>query len=289
MREINMEEVKVCAFFDVLGTRDIMIGDNKSRRNALIDLVRRLAEREDSYSSNVQNLGFGIVMSPSAQSTSFSDNVAISFPLKRMNMPGTMNNQPYTFHVEAYEFFNHLLIQIVTAVWDGLKIGVLFRGGITVGRLIHDDEIIAGEALVTSVELEKATKYPRIEIASDVIDLVDDYGQPIVEDYIKNECLEQIDGKWFVRVLDFHLGYWQDHNWHRQQRGEQPEEIPIALARIRKCLDTEFERVREYGLDSAREKWEWFMPQFENAFQSNNWQLVQGAYEAACGKCRDSD
>lgn len=279
-----MEEIRICAFLDALGTRAIMLGDDEPRRNALIELVRQLAKRAGSYSANVQNLGFGIGMSPTAQSTTFSDNIAVSFPLKQMNIPGRIANAPHTFHVEASEFFNNLLIQLINAVWDGLKIGVLFRGAITVGQLIHDDEIIAGEALVAAVELEKATIWPRIEIAPDVIGLVDDHGQPIVSDYIKDQCLEQIDSKWFVRSLNFHNGYWLDHNSKRQQRGEQPEEVREVLARIRKCLDNEFERVRERGPDSAMKKWGWFMQEFEDAFQRGNWRSIPGAYEAACGK-----
>ncbi len=278
-----MEDIRICAFFDALGTRDIMLGNDEPRRQALIELVRRLADRKGSYRANVQNLRLGIAMSPTAQSTTFSDNVAVSFPLRRMNLPGTVGNQPHTFYIGAAQFFEHLLAQIITAVWDGLKIGVLFRGAITVGRLVHDDEIIAGEALVTAVELEKATKWPRIEIASDVITLVDDAGQAIVNDDIKNECLEQIEGKWFVQSLAFHAGYWRDHNWYRQQRGEQPEEIPAVLARIRECLDNEFVRVHKHGTDSAQKKWEWFMQNIEDAFQSGNWHLIPGALEAICG------
>ena len=279
-----MEEIRICAFFDALGTRNIMLGDDQTCRHALIDLVRQLAKRTGDYNANVQNLGLGIVMSPTAQSTTFSDNMAVSFPIKRMNIPGTVGNQTHTFYVEASDFFEHLIIQIVIAVWDGLKIGILFRGAVTVGRLVHDDEIIAGEALITAVELEKSTKMPQIEIASNVIDLVDDQGQPVVSDSIKNECLEQIDGKWFVRSLDLHMGYWREHNFYRQQNGKPSEEIPEVLARIRKGLDKKYETVCNCGTEQVREKWKWFMGKFERAFQSERWRSIPGAQEAACGK-----
>ena len=228
------------------------------------------------------HLELGIVMSPTVQSTTFSDNVAASFPLKRMNIPGMIGNNPHTFYVEPSRFFEHLLSQIIIAVWDGLKIGVIFRGAITVGRLVHDDKIIAGEALIKAVELEKATKWPRIEIAPEVINLVDDHGQSIINEDIKEECLEQIEGRWFVRTLGFHMGYWHEHKSYRQQQGKSPEEIPVVLSRIRECLDNELEKVRENGSETVKEKWKWFISEFENAFKSGNWNKVQGAYAAAC-------
>ena len=276
-----MEEIRVCAFFDALGTREIMMGSDTNRRHALISLIRKLDERTTNYSAGVQNLGLGVVFSPSAQTTTFSDNVAVSFPLERMGLNGTIENKPHTFYIETSQFFDHLLIQIICAVWDGLKIGVLFRGGVTVGRLVHDNKIIAGEALVKAVELEKHTKYPRIEISQEVMDLVDEKGNPVISDDLK-ESLECIDGRWFVKALDLHIGYWRDHNWYRQQKGEEPEEIPTALTQIRNTLDTEYENAKKSENESVTEKWDWFMKIFERSFQEGNWPKVNGAFEAAC-------
>ena len=276
-----MEELRVCAFFDVLGTREIMMGSDISKRHALISLIRRLDEKTSDYSAGVQNLGLGVVFSPSAQTTTFSDNVAVSFPLERMSLDGTMGNKPHTFYVETSRFFDHLLIQIISAVWDGLKIGVLFRGGVSVGKLVHDDKIIAGEALVKAVELEKHTKFPRIEISQEVMGLVDENGNSVVSDDLK-ESLECIDGRWFVKALDLHIGYWRDHNWYRQQNNEEPEEIPPVLRRIKKALDGEYENAKKNEDKSVIEKWDWFMNKFEKSFKEGYWPRVDGAFDAAC-------
>lgn len=276
-----MEELRVCAFFDVLGTREIMMGNDAERRHTLISLIRKLQEKTSDYSAGVQNLGQGVVFSPSAQTTTFSDNVAVSFPLERMSLEGTMGNKPHTFYVETSQFFDHLLIQVISAVWDGLKIGVLFRGGISVGKLVHDGKIIAGEALVKAVELEKNTKFPRIEISQEVMELTDENGNSVISNDLK-ESLECIDGLWFVKTLDLHIGYWRDHNWYRQQRGEQSEEIPPILIRIRRALDIEYENARRTEVSSVIEKWDWFMNKFEASFKEGYWPRIDGAYEAAC-------
>jgi len=279
-----VEEIRICAFFDVLGTREIMLGEDEERRNSLIELVRKLSSNSSSYSANAENLGSAVIMRPSAQSISFSDNVAVSFPIKRLNIPGTVGNKPHTFFVEASSFFENILIQTIIAVWDGLKIGVLFRGGISVGRLVHDDEIIAGEALVKAVELEKETKWPRIEVSPEIIELADELGNPVVSDDIKRDCLEEIDGKWFVKSLALQIGYWRDHNWYREQEGLPPEEIPIVLRQIKSKLDLEFKHVMDGSNQAAIDKWKWFMPALKKAFESGNWNLIPGAHEAICGK-----
>lgn len=266
-----------------------MLGTDEVRRNALIELIRKLAKRACDYSANIQNLGIGVAMTPTAQSTTFSDNMAVSFPLVPNEIQGAIGNKSHTYSVEAAAFFNHLLAQIIITVWDGLKLGLLIRGGITIGRLIHDKDVIVGEALVTAVELEKSTKFPRIEIADEIIDLLDNRGQPIVDDYIKKECLEQVDGKWYVKSLALHIGYWRDHNWYRKQQGKEPEEIPVALVEIRRILDNEYKWVSNNGTDSVCEKWEWFMNKFEDSFQSGNWHLISGAREAACPNIKNDD
>ncbi|PIP96610.1 MAG: hypothetical protein COW00_02890 [Bdellovibrio sp. CG12_big_fil_rev_8_21_14_0_65_39_13] len=274
-----MEEIRICAFFDVLGTREIMMGEDEGRRHELIKLVQKLSANSSSYSPNVQNLGLGVVMSPSAQSTSFSDNVAVSFPIKRLNIPGKIGNEDHTFFVEASSFFDHLLAQIVIAVWDGLKMGLLFRGGISMGRLVHNDQIIAGEALVKAVELEKETKFPRVEIEEEIINLKDDNGNFVIKDYVRDECLEKIDDRWFVKSLIFHNGYWRDHNWYRQQEGKGPEEIPVVLKRIKERLDQEKVKIDQSSVAPVKEKWDWFMDKFKRTILDENWNLIKGAKE----------
>lgn len=273
-----MEEVRVCAFFDVLGTRSVVTSTDQARKEALYALVRRLARRTSNYSANARNFGGAVAFAPSAQTTTFSDNVAVSFPLKVMELPGHIGSNPHTFVVEAAGFFKHLLIQVVNAVWDGLKLGLLFRGGITTGLLVHDSEIIAGPALVEAVELEKCTRYPRIEVASAVVDWAEG-GCRLVPEYVRESCLVEHEGRWFVRALGLHVGYWRDHNYFREQNGLAPESVPDVLAQIRDQLLASFDEVRD-GPEATREKWLWFVRELEAEMRAPNWTSVNGAYDA---------
>lgn len=277
-----VEELSICAFFDVLGTRAIFMGEDAERRRAVIDLVRTLARRATTYSANAQNLGGAVVMSPSAQTTTFSDNVVVSFPLKSMHIPGHVGEAPHTFVLEAGRFFEHLLAQIVIAVWDGLQIGVLFRGGVAAGPIVHDCEIVAGRALVEAVELEKATEYPRIEIGAEVASWQAD-GLPLIREGIRAECLVEREGRWFVRALGFHAGYWGDHNYHRRRSGLPEESLVAVLERIRERLATELHQVAAAGNPRVRQKWEWFIEELEREFSTGLWREIDGAYGAIAG------
>lgn len=96
--------------------------------------------------SQIQNRGF------KTQITSFSDNVIISEPVEGPN-----------FHLLLFR----LGYMQVIASWSGL----LIRGAITIGDLVHDDLVVFGPALNRAYELESQRAiYPRIILDPDIGD-----------------------------------------------------------------------------------------------------------------------
>lgn len=268
-----MEQLRICAFIDILGFGDLMLGDDADRRNGLIQLLHRLAERAGAYGPNVQEFGLGVVMAPSAEVTTFSDNIVLSFPLTTFQTAAAIGNQPHQLQVEASAFMRHLLIQIVAAVWDGLKLGVLFRGGITTGRLFHDGRVVAGSALVNAYCLEKATLFPRIEIEQAVMTQQDEHNRPLLEDWVRESFIKEEDGRFFVRALDFHAGYWAEHNWYRSKEGLPAQSPAEALAEIQDRLRIESAKIRTSAKeDKVKQKWEWFDKEFAFALSTDPWQ-----------------
>lgn len=52
----------------------------------------------------------------------------------------------------------------------GIQYGILFRGGITYGKVVHTDKMLFGPAMNKAYSLESKTAvYPRIIIDNDVI------------------------------------------------------------------------------------------------------------------------
>jgi hypothetical protein len=84
--------------------------------------------------------------------TTFSDNAVISEPVEGPN-----------FHLLLFR----LGYMQVIASWSGL----LIRGAVTIGDIVHDDSIVFGPALNRAYELESQQAiYPRIILDPDIGD-----------------------------------------------------------------------------------------------------------------------
>ncbi|MER2005925.1 MAG: hypothetical protein ABS939_00615 [Psychrobacillus sp.] len=84
--------------------------------------------------------------------TVFSDSVVISYP------------------VELQGSLYRLLMDVIYMQLELFGEGILFRGGLTVGKLCHDDNIVYGPAMVEAYELEsKVAVYPRVIVSEKAI------------------------------------------------------------------------------------------------------------------------
>lgn len=95
------------------------------------------------------------------QITQFSDSIVFSFiPTRHYFM---------TFH-----FFKELSIKMI------MKHKVIFRGGITFGKIFHDAELLFGPAMNCAYRLESVeAKFPRIVIDERALQLKNDDGKTI--------------------------------------------------------------------------------------------------------------
>src|SRR5262249_7200358 len=130
-REVSYER-RVVIFYDVLGWQKHIKRAGKKRED--IGLLRRVGLKKVRAPQLKKDLEI--------KGSTFSDNVGIS------QKPGS--NTPM------------LLMQL--AIWQlGAAInGFLLRGGVTVGDVIHEDEIVFGPGVNRAYYLEsKIARYPR--------------------------------------------------------------------------------------------------------------------------------
>jgi hypothetical protein len=166
-------ECRVVAFYDILGWRREI--ENAGTDPKKVGDLRRLILQH----SRMLRLP---VESPVNVST-FSDNIVISsVPDKEIT--------PYFLREMA-------TIQLMTA-----SMGFLLRGGIVVGDIIHDEEVVFGPALNRAYELEsKVAIYPRIVVDEPVLKIGEIAGFDFVEDHI--HFLDPFTGDffehWFAR------------------------------------------------------------------------------------------
>lgn len=128
---------RAVAFMDILGMRTLVhrIGDDETLRSNLHNAIRLIKEQE-RYSSMP-----GEVLSE-VQVSVFSDCIALSI------------------RPEKIAFLVHLCSDLQNRL---LHLGIAIRGGIAVGKTIHENGLLYGEGIVRAHEIESIyAKNPRI-------------------------------------------------------------------------------------------------------------------------------
>ena len=151
MKETNTTySLRYVAFLDLLGFKTLV--DQSDSNQEILDKINLALE----YTAGIRQDNYEGAMSLAKidkHVTVFSDSIVISYAT---TMPGG------GFQV---------LMDLVYICNDLLGIGIQVRGGVTVGKLIHDESKCFGPAMVDAylMESEKA-KYPRVIIDKKVLE-----------------------------------------------------------------------------------------------------------------------
>lgn len=184
-------EDRVVCFIDILGFKNHIkqtdTGNQKNDKRYIGNLIHaiegiRLYTGQDSL-----EIEAGI--SPSKQVTLFSDSIVISF-----------------FSNEESEVFSTLL-SLLWAQTELISHGILCRGAIVRGKLIHTPNYVLGPALVEAYTLEdEATLYPRIILDDSIINTgVEAHGQHHLpeheEESIRKLLAKDSDGMYYIDYI----------------------------------------------------------------------------------------
>lgn len=162
-------ENKVVLYLDILGFKNLILNTQKKNiKKKSIQLINNIYEvvinsfEETKYEkrfksdiSQVQHIWeLQLLKNPYIQNKKisiFSDTIVITFASENVN-----------HWMDFFNNINQLQVKLI-------NLGVLCRGALTYGEVIHNENIIFGPAIVDAYELEgKYAKYPRI-IVSDCI------------------------------------------------------------------------------------------------------------------------
>jgi hypothetical protein len=146
-------ENRVVFFIDILGFINIVKSTLDSKENCIKENIDEIYEIFDSIR---YFLGDNEVdkISQSRQFTQFSDSIVISF---------LANEKSEIYHTLYY--IQLLLVDLVSKK-------ILCRGGVSYGKLLHDDKLIFGPALNDAYDMElKAALFPRIILDESIISL----------------------------------------------------------------------------------------------------------------------
>lgn len=150
-------EERVCCFIDVLGFKQLLKGTvSKDKEES-----KREMTRLNSALMNIKSLenepNYLKEKSLSRKVSQFSDSIVISYSIE----------EPYHIRSLIMDLFDTICVLCLK--------GVLIRGGISKGKLVHSDKYLYGPALVTAYELEdQAANYPRIILDSELVKMLDE-------------------------------------------------------------------------------------------------------------------
>ena len=178
---------RIVCFIDILGFASLIDGthDNGVDREDEIDRIARVL--------NHIRVALDIdddQVSASKVVTQFSDSIVISFD-----------------YTEPSEIF-YTLLDISYVLIGLIEVGVLCRGGVSVGKVIHTTNMLFGPAMNDAYVLEsKAANYPRIILSGEIIRLSREYRssihQPDVEEsYVKSLLGRDSDGMFYIDYVE---------------------------------------------------------------------------------------
>lgn len=144
-----MYELRYVAFIDLLGFkgnvyRSISDKNEFDKIQRVLNYIYNLKIKDDKDPYSPKRIGREFSM--------FSDSIVISYPA---------NGNGNAFNI---------LTDIAYICLDILNFGYIFRGGVTMDYLYHNDAVCFGPAMNIAVEMEKQAKFPRIIIDQKVLE-----------------------------------------------------------------------------------------------------------------------
>jgi len=177
---MDVYEQRIIVYADILGWSNACndmarFPSLKKAADKIADYARKFSLPVKESLTNAQGVSQASIEQHAViQFSFFSDNFAVSAPVNLVEMIFKM-----------ISFATHELLQV----------GLLIRGGVTVGGLYHNDAgVIFGPALVEAVDIEKKACYPRIVCGDSLIDFLDQ------TDYKNNVIIRDLDKKWVANI-----------------------------------------------------------------------------------------
>lgn len=224
------------AFVDILGFRDLIRESEKhaSRIAEIADALTAIADAGDKIKQDSRELGF----------FAFSDSIVITSK-------------------EDAASFGALLYRLQLLYLRLIRVGILCRGAVECGNLIHENAYVFGPALIDAYSKEQALAvHPRLLLSTRVLEKMDEYGKD--EKWKKRfngSVFRDGDGCIFFDPLTRLDGYFWEEDAQKIQYGSR------QCAQIRKQIVIGLQR----SIESPRifEKYEWLAQRFNLIVEKN--------------------
>lgn len=274
--EIKYER-RIVAFIDILGFKEIVKQSEQDTTKiellySVLDFLKgwetsdkwdlKFVEiEEDAQKKGVDNFD----IRGKTNTTSFSDSIVVSVKV------GENVNEMTSTLVVNLAYIGAILIEK----------GILFRGGLTIGNILHNDNgTVFGQALIDAYHLEtKSAKYPRIVLSDK---LIRELNYPIETKRNRFPYHQYID-RFEDGCIGFHqmIYYQVIESWTEMTS----EKMIDSLAKVRKTiingLDNSFENPDVF------EKYKWLKEQYNKLIILSDFDFNNKTHENIKMKIRD--
>lgn len=236
-RDIKYKK-RIIAFIDILGFKEIVKKSERSNKQLMVikEALQFLKNREIPNKWNIQLIEIeedaqkknldDFDISNRTNSSAFSDSIVVSVQFDESNL-----NESLSTLVANLSFVGSKL----------MTDGILIRGAITIGNIIHTDTgVVFGQGLIDAYYLEtRSAKYPRIIISEKLINMLNYPLERKRNRYPYHQYLKRFDDG----CLGFHqLIYFQVlQSWVKMSKVR----LETGLRRVKKTiingLDSSFE------------------------------------------------
>lgn len=225
-------------YLDLLGVTDAANSWDEARSSELIKLLLRLAASKSEFELDGESMpDGGFKFKISAEISTFSDHVVSSYLISKTKNQKLIDLQITMFTDQAQRI-------AASMARDALNIGLLVRGGLTVGKLFHEQGVVFGEAMIDAFQLESRTSiYPRVAVSSAIYDHFD------ARKYLEQDA----DKIW-------HLNYVQ-RMVDSVPSGDRKGWMENHLHKVSSSIDD----LEKNDKKREAEKWRWFKTKLEAA------------------------
>jgi hypothetical protein len=248
---------RLIAFIDILGFSQ-MVATSELSTDSVNRIYKTLTQMDKYTGSFLENAILDVetkIVDP--QFTVFSDSIVVSCSDIETN----------------YElFFNYL----ATLSYTMIESGILIRGGVTLGPVIHEKRLLFGSGMINAYKLEsKLAIYPRIiiddKLVETVLNMPDRWwnrdGVKVKGVDAKGHIRRDFDGMW---CIDFLRMWWiSDVDYARQWIKEHIGNI-ISNAPLDQTVQSKIRWLKNYASESAVATSREFQIKIRDPFEKND-------------------
>ena len=230
-------EQRVVAYLDILGFKDhVGRSANDASEIAAISGVLRYLDTEKASSRN----GQPSLQAIGVETTTFSDHIVRS----------TLVRTPSSVY--------HTIMDVIQFQMAIVDFGFFVRGAITVGNLIHESDVVFGQALIEAYDIENSMAiYPRVVVTQSAIDEgavnCEGRGPECEREAILELVRRSHDGLFHVNAISEHVEF---HNW--------PEYVHW-LKKYKDLVELEMRRARSMPV---LQKYQWLATEYNCQIKS---------------------